>query len=244
MECLNVRRSILASPRERSPRLVEHLAQCSACAIFARHIEGFESKLLDVIHVNVPEGLAEQIILRHSRSHWMARIGHAIRGAMALLFAPRARLWSALGAGIAITVAVAVNDKSSQYQVADALIAHVVSEPTVLAERSNIEPVRFDRAIAEYGGKVIQSVGVISHLGDCVIDGVVAKHILVETPYGMATLVLIPHRSSGLPEPRTKDGFSVILVPLNRGTLGIITDSPQKARQVESMLMKKVAWMA
>src|SRR5215813_11954201 len=73
MDCLMFRRLKSGAPRDVSPEMSQHMQLCEACAAFANEIDGFESRLENVLRVQVPDGIADAIILRHRRSHWLAR---------------------------------------------------------------------------------------------------------------------------------------------------------------------------
>jgi uncharacterized protein DUF3379 len=246
MECLTFRRAKLAVPHDASAELIEHVRGCAACAIFAREIDEFEQRLHEAVHLAVPEGLAEQILLRHQRPGWVSRTYQSVRNSLG----PRQRaldgrrsahvLMAAFVLSVIVTIALYLPSEYSES--ADRFIAHVVAEPEVLRDTATVEPAKFDQAMAHYGGQVHQPVGVVRHLGDCLIDGVVAQHILVQTPYGTATLILIPKRMPATSKPRTKDGYTVVVIPLRNGSLGIVTDSPERTRKVEGLLKQRVTW--
>lgn len=246
MECLTFRRTKLAVPHEASADLIEHARGCAACAAFAREIDEFEQRLHAAARLAVPEGLAEQIILRHQRPGWLSRTYESMRKWLA----PRASAPSGLRPAYALVAAfvlsvlaaIAFNLTSARNEAADRFIAHVIAEPEVLRDTAIVEPAKFDQTMARYGGQVYEPVGVVHHLSDCVIDGVVVQHILVQTPYGTATLILIPKRMQATPKPRTRDGYTVVVIPLRNGSLGIVTDSPEKTRKVEDLLKRRVTW--
>ena len=248
MECLTFRRTKLAAPHGTSPELAEHALGCEPCAAFAREIEAFEQRLQQAARVEVPDGLAEQIILRHRR---LGRLRHAVDSIKRMLASAAERRGGPLLAyaafvtlALAVTLSVGVfdgrNGSGGRHALADSMIAHVASEPSVLEARDNVEPIEFDHALARYGAQVEGSVGEIRHLGECVIEGVVGQHIVVETPYGTATLLLLPEREAKVAQPRTREGYTAIVVPLRGGSLGIVADSPEKAIKVERLIERQV----
>jgi hypothetical protein len=248
MECLTFRRTKLAAPHSASPELAEHVSSCEPCAAFARELETFEQRLQQAARVEVPDGLAEQIILRHRRH---GRLRYAVDSVRRMLSSAAERRGGPLLAyaafvtlALAVTLSVGVfdgrNGSGGQHALADSMIAHVASEPSVLDARDNVEPVEFDHALARYGAQVEGHVGEIRHLGECVIEGVVGQHIVVETPYGIATLLLMPERAARVAQPRTREGYTAIVVPLRGGSLGIVADSPEKAVKVEQLIERQV----
>src|SRR5262245_32632970 len=73
MDCLTFRRLKSSAPRDVSPEMSRHAQACEACAGFARDIDAFELRLEEAVRVQVPDGIAEAIILRQRRSQRLAR---------------------------------------------------------------------------------------------------------------------------------------------------------------------------
>jgi hypothetical protein len=247
MECLTFQRRKLAVPNDMAPELTEHARRCAACTAFARKIDDFERQLYQVARVQVPEGLAEQIVLRHRRSRWWRRGSAAIKQALAPARSERSgpllRYAALASVAFGVTLALAVvgfYGSGGHQALADSMIAHVVSEPGLLQARDDVEPQQLNLTLARYGAAVEESVGQLRHAGDCVIDGVVGQHLVLQTSYGRVTLLLLPERVGGREGPRTKDGYTAIVLPLRGGSLGIVADTPRKASDVESLLKPRL----
>ncbi len=224
MDCLTYRRLKLASPHSSDAEAVAHANDCDDCAAFTRQLEAFEQDLHRAASIDVPEGLAEQIILRNRQPRWFERKLLALAATVVLSFA------AVLG----------YNVVSERDELAGDLIAHVIAEPEVLSARGSIEQVRFSEALADYGARLEQPIGEVRYLGDCLMNGIRAKHILVQTAHGEATLLLIPERSVSLSKPVSRNGYSTVIMPLRKGSLGIVTETPELATQLEGLIRKHV----
>ncbi len=235
MDCLALRRIKLAEPQDARPEVVDHLRDCADCTAFVRELEAFERRLHQAANVPVPEGLAEQITLRHGKPpipgsrypQWFART------AMAL----------AAGLVLAVSAVVGYNSvQSSRQELGASFIAHVISEPGVLHANDHVALVQLEQTFSRYGGELSGAIGEVRHLGRCPIDGVLAHHILVQTEHGPATLILMPGHRASLRKPMTMDGYAVIILPLRSGSLGIVTDTPDRATAVEKLVKTSVRW--
>jgi len=226
MDCLTFRRLKLAVPQSVDAAQIEHETSCAACAAFARQIDAFERDLLDVASVPVPDGLAEKIILGLQEPRWRKRSYLAMAAAIVL----------------AVGVSIAFYLMPDRNEVAEAFAAHVASEPEILRERGPIEPGKLVAAFSQYGGSLDTPVGEVRHLGLCPILGVMAYHILVQTEYGPATLILLPQTRASTARPIVRAGFAVVIVPLQGGSLGILADTPDRASKVESLIRSHVRW--
>ena len=228
MDCLTFRRLKLAVPQAATAAQLEHERICAACAAFARQIDAFERDLHDVATVAVPDGLAEQIILSVQKPKWLDRSYLAMAATVML-------------AVIASFTFYLAPDRN---EVAEAFAAHVASEPEVLRERGSIEPAKLVAALSRYGGSLEAPVGEVRHLGLCPILGVMAYHILVQTEYGPATLILLPQTRASTARPLIREGFAVVVVPLQGGSLGILADTPDRASKVASLIQSRVRWQS
>jgi len=228
MNCLTFRRLKLAAPQSASAARLQHEQTCGVCAAFARQIDAFERDLHDVASVPVPDGLAEQIILGIQKSRW------------------RNRSYLAMAAGIllAVVASFAFYLAPDRNEVAETFAAHVASEPEVLRERGSIEPAKLVAALSRYGGSLEEPVGEVRHLGLCPILGVMAYHIVVQTEYGPATLILLPQTRASTARPLVREGFAVVVVPLQGGSLGILADTPDRASKGESLIQSRVRWQS
>lgn len=228
MDCFTFRRLKRAVPLVASAAQLEHERTCAACAAFARKIDAFERNLHDVATVPVPDGLAEQIILRLQKPRWLDRSYLAMAATIVL----------------AVVASLTFYLAPDRNEVAEAFAAHVASEPEVLRERGSIEPAKLVAALSQYGGNLEAPLGEVRHLGLCPILGVMAYHILVQTEYGPATLILLPQTRASTARPLVREGFAVVVVPLQGGSLGILADTPDRARKVESLIQSRVRWQS
>jgi Protein of unknown function (DUF3379) len=229
MDCSNFRRLKLAEPQSANAEQIKHENLCPPCAVFARKIDAFERKLHDVAAVVVPDGFAEQILLGVDKTGKARRLH---------------RPYLAMAATIAVAVLASLTfyllpDRNA---VANAFAAHVASHPDELNARNSIEPARFTAALSEYGAVVDGSVGEVTYLKLCPILGVKAMHIVVQTEHGTATLILLPGTQASTAQPLVREGFSVTVMPLRQGSMGILTDSPERSTKVESLLRSRIRW--
>lgn len=244
MDCTTFRNRKLAAPLEVSATAAEHERACAACAAFGREVEAFERRLQRVAQVKVPDGLAERIVAslqphKVPGRNLLQRLLDALRSSP-----EEGRLGPALGATAAVLIvaiagALAIAVGVGRDELADRVIAHVIAEPEVLQAQEAVPPEQLSAAFARYGAKVGASLGEVRHLGYCMVEGALAQHVVVQTPYGPVTLILIPGEAVR-GRPRTKNGFTAVVVPLRGGSLGIVTQSPGRIQPVEEFVTTRV----
>lgn len=227
MECLEFRRVKLSWPRKQSPELELHAAECAACAEFAKEADAFEEHLAQAVSVPVPEGLADRVLLNYKLQRGRRYGRYAIAAAMFL------------GLGLLMTY----SQITRRDELTNAVIAHVLAEPEALQKVQNVPEDKLAQALAVNGGRLRGPIGEVRYLDHCRILGAKGEHIVFTTPYGVATLILLPlGKQVSEPQTLTRDGFSAAVLPAGRGNIGIVTDSPGKLEKVEQLLQQQVAW--
>src|SRR5262249_54445527 len=61
--CIDFRREKLADPRRLTEAAEEHLIACPACQAFSRRVNAGERMLQQTVAIDVPDGLAERILV-------------------------------------------------------------------------------------------------------------------------------------------------------------------------------------
>jgi len=181
MNELELQRRLTADPRrlsgedqaavEASPRLA---------ALRERLVRVDEEMYRILTEPNVPEGLADRIVLR-------ARYGARARWRFALAA-------SLLAFGVAIGVALR---EEPEPRLEAAMIDHVVEQVGELRDDSGIEPAVLRASVAALGVDVRDPGYRIRHLANCVIDGREGRHFIIDTPHGVVSFVVLPGTDAG-----------------------------------------------
>ena len=233
MNCLEFRRLLLVQPRHMTFPQKEHMEQCAACSEFAKRIVDDEEALERMVLVPVPEGLAARILFRHkfsSPNRWNA-------------LALAASLVIAAGAGVYFYAMPPQPDEivSAQRlgnQHALVAISYVLDhEPQLIKENRAGDPRVMRTALAKLGLSLPANIGSVRYLGKCPVDGGTGDHVVLETPFGHVTLILVPDRLFVSRIVVAERNLSAIAAPSHRGSYILIADSPQLLKSVEAMLI-------
>jgi hypothetical protein len=221
MDCLSYRRIKLAAPQDASQEIIAHAGGCRECAAFTRQLETFEQELHTTLHVPVPEGLAEKIILRRGKRQWF-------RAA-----------WLPVAAAVVITVAALVtfNTLPSRDSFAQQFVDHVLSEPNVVGANADVEPNALKLAFARFGGQLQSEIGDVQYVEQCKIGGVDSTHVQISTRSGDAALLLRPGRRNNIDIPEIHKGHAVVVVSVPRGSLAIVAATPQQASEIRALVL-------
>lgn len=216
------------------------MAQCAKCAALAREVENFEAKIHDAAMVPVPEALADRVLLRH-KVREPARFGGFGFGVWALA----ASLIIAIGAVIHLHRAdigdeerVATSAAVGEGHAAIAAISYVLDhEPQLLKENVSGDPAVMKSALMRLGLNLPAKGTTVRYLGKCPVPSGEGEHLVLQTPFGQVTLILVPEQSLG---PRVVVAYrdrTAALSPLRSGSYIVVADSLQAVKQLERLLM-------
>ncbi len=226
MNCLEFRRRKLADPRRLNPEAAAHLAACAACRDFAIEVNENEERLAAALHVPVPEGLADRVILARKAG---AR------------FAPR--LW-ALAASVVLSFGIGAHQwrdyRSPDY--ARLAIEHLLEEPESLTDMRIADPELLRQVVHNFGGTLEALPGRVRFMRLCPVPEGTGWHIVFETEYGLATLILVPRRMQAEVAHATVAGWNALARPAGQGHYAVIASSPEALAKVDALLRQRLRW--
>lgn len=218
MNCLEFRRSALADPRRLGGEAAEHAAQCPPCKEFLAHALEAEARLAAALRVPVPEGLRARLLDRTAaarRPRWFA-LAASLLAALALALALAWPRNDALAlAGIDFVV----------FEEAQSIADATPTDMRVLA-----------RVARDMGVSLPEQLGEIHYV--CVYPFVAgaAHHLLVKSPLGKVTLLLIPDRTAAVRAVGAAYGLEAAVLPARAGSIVIIGESGRSIGRVETLL--------
>jgi hypothetical protein len=226
MNCLDFRREKLADPRRLSGGAQAHFEGCASCTAFSGEIDETDAQLAKAFSVRVPEGLADRILLARHRTA-----------------GPRWVPW-ALAAGFIMAVAIAWNPitEPSAEQIARRAIDHVLMEPGFLTVVQRGAPAALQAAVEEFGGRVKEPIGQVRLVKVCPEGEGRARHIVLETPEGLATVILVPHKRVISAATANANGLSAMVQPAPRGHYVIVAASQTATASVDWLIRNRVEW--
>jgi len=240
MNCFEFRRLIFAEPRRLLAEQKRHMEQCAACAGLAKEMEGFEAKIHEAMTVPVPEALAERVLLRHK----------TVRPAMKFGFGG----W-ALAASLMVAIAVAfhVNYRTAgeepQVVAAAALgsnhpavaaINYVLdNEPKLLKENRTGDMAVLLSALEKMGMRLPANGTTVRYLGKCPVPNGEGDHVVLRTPFGNASLILVPDQLFASSVVVADRDMLALAAPTRsrNGSLILVADSVKTLKRFEAILM-------
>lgn len=218
MNCLEFRRAALANPRRLAADAARHAELCAACKEFLVHSLEFEARLAAALRVPVPQDLGARLLERRA--------------------AARRPRWLALAASLLAAVAIALalgwprNDAT-----AVAGIDFVVFEEAQSIADAKPTDMQVLAAVARKMGVALpDQLGEIHYVCVYPFAAGAAHHLLVKSPLGKVTVLLIPERTISRRAAGAAYGLEAAVLPAATGSIVIIGESARSIGRVETLL--------
>ena len=203
ISCLEFRRRVGAEPFTEDVDVVQHRRGCPACARHQDELRAMDGLIQRALAVDLP-----------------GRAGAAAGGAGVA----RRRflaIAASLVAGIAVgSILLVVAPRAS---VAREVMGHVTREATEsMRPTAPLPPAALAAVLGPDGMRLKPSAGEVTFAARCVFDGRVVPHLVVRTPAGPVTVLVLRHRSIGRPMHIDEQGYQGVVMPAPRGAIAVV----------------------
>ncbi len=221
MEHAHYRAAILADPHDNDAELRAHREACAECRAFTEQLLKFESRLERALRVDIPP---KGDVLPFARKR--ADTARAPRRWMAV--AASVLLGAAVAGGIWLTL--------PQSSLAAAVVAHMAGEPQawrrteIAVPKPELEDVLKDSKL-----RLKPDAGIVSYASSCTFRGYRVPHLVVQTPSGPVTVMVLVHESVRRPTQFDDQGYRGTIVPVpGHGSIAVLMrDSGIGAGEIE-----------
>jgi Protein of unknown function (DUF3379) len=204
------RRALLADPNSESAELRAHREACAECSAYRERLLNFESRLERALKLKMPEATAR---MQPSR------------------FALAASVLLALCLAGAIWLAV------PRQSLAGAVVEHVADEPLSWKSQAPVADPALAKVLAEAHMHLQAAAGEVSYASACEFRGHVVPHLVVQSPSGPATVMVLVHEAAHAEVQFDEQGYRGLIVPMaGHGSIAILMrDSDGQMRDVEAI---------
>jgi len=214
MDCLEFRRRLGAEPHSRAAELLAHRDSCPACAAAWERAQAFERELHAAFEVPVPEGLAERVLLAQATGE-----RHRQTRRRQLAFALAASLLLALGLG-------GYGWKQMDARSLPALaVAHM---PDEIHSLDLVQPIGTPAIAAGFAVRGVSLRGPapvdVTYVHDCPVGPYKTVHLVSRVGGTPVAVLYLPHKQVAKASDFQRDGWHGRIVPLQHGTLVMLTD--------------------
>jgi hypothetical protein len=231
MNCLQSRRLLLASPRERSSGHQGHISACESCGRLAQRLGDLDRAIESAAFVRVPDALTHRILLRRREpSVWQ----YAAAAAVAIL---------SIAMGLIATDVVEAPGFPQTVQAVGPTHPAVIAIAEVVDEGSSLDQApsdaQMEHGLRRLGLSLRPGTAVAHHVGACRIDGAIeCEHIVLSTPNAHANIMLVPDYPMTDRVLVTDRRMVALVSPVARGGYIVVADSAKAARNVEKLFVR------
>jgi hypothetical protein len=202
------RSAMMADPHDADPELLAHRESCAECRAFTEQLLRFEARLERALLVDIPTRAA---VLPFARSRKTAQ---------------GARRWMAMAASLllALVTAAGVWLTLPQRGLAAAVVAHMAGEPDawqrtdVPVPDSDLNAVLKDSKL-----RLKPDAGMVSYASSCEFRGHKVPHLVVQTPSGPVTVMVLVHEAVRNPKHFDEQGYRGTIVPVpGHGSIAVL----------------------
>jgi Protein of unknown function (DUF3379) len=264
VNCDEARLLIGADPSSVTPELMEHLDGCAACAQFRREMLALEGNIRIALHeppvgARRPEEERDGASIGASSEAASGPAGAAtgtvttapwgtIRGrgrdAARQPGRPRWSGWAIAATvllGLFATVAVWVLRPSES--LAHDVVMHVQSESDSWAQTAPVQPGRVEKVLRRAGVELDSRSGDVVYAQSCPFRGHRVPHLVVMTPHGPVTVLILRHENVKHPEHFHESGMSGVITPAPSGSIAVLVQGDAPVDDVAQQLERSVRWL-
>ena len=247
MTCDELRVLIGADPEHASPDLLAHLDRCPECRAYRQQTLALNAKIRRALEVDWdparPSAPADPLSGPSGAGPAAAESNVVVLPRPAppapVPKHPRPRLF-AFAASIAAALVIALTLWLSQPQetLATEIVKHVEGEPNSWYETQPVDNAHIAAVLRKGGVKLGPGMQAVVYASSCFFRGHFVPHMVVTTPEGPVTVMILVNEKVAAPQQFKESGFSGLLVPAPEGSVAVLSRTPMALDKPASEVVK------
>lgn len=231
--CLEVRRILGAEPQRRDPAVVEHCRTCTGCSAFMKEMLDLDVRLKHALDVDVPEELEANIVF-----------STAFRPAPKFNYR-----WLAAAAVLLLVVGLGFGTwrmslPKNDMLLAEAMVEHVIQQSPALASTTPVAQASVNAVLERVGAKMQGGMGPITYADTFSMHGRMGAHLVMMTPHGAVSLLLMPHVHVKGRMQMDSQGYHCMIDPMGRGSIAIVASTSMSMDGMEQHILSMLQWIS
>jgi hypothetical protein len=233
MDHSHYRSAILADPHASDAELRAHRESCPECQAFTAQLLRFESRLERALRVQIPPTAD---VLPFER-----KAAAAAQGSWR---------WLAMAASVLLGLVVAggVWLTLPQRSLAADVVAHMAGEPDAWRTEVPVPDPALNAVLQQSNIRLKPSAGVVSYASSCEFRGHKVPHLVVQTPSGPVTVMVLVHEAVRKSMRFDEQGYRGTIVPvLGHGSIAVLMRDSGSASgdisRIAAQVDDAIVWM-
>lgn len=184
MDELKFRRQAYEDPHNQDPEFVAQMQESAENQAFVAELKRLDTKLINALKVDVPEDLADKLILRQQ-----LQLHHKQRRQTGFLVAMAASIAFIVGISFSLL-------RLGPVDLAEHALAHVYHEGVALQVDQNVDFTQVNAQLASMNNlgnaKFTEQPGKVYYTSYCDFQGVKSLHLVLQAEKGKVTLFIVP----------------------------------------------------
>lgn len=231
MNCSEVRFALAADPSSADAGLAAHLDSCPSCAAYAQDMLMLDGKLREALRVPAPEIALPDgpYQVKSSPGRWSGFRQLALAAGIAGVALLVGLLWIGV----------------PQQSLASAVVGHMAHEPEAWAREDVLAATAVTQVLARSGVALQDGMPAVSYANSCWFRGRYVPHLVIPTPGGPVTIMVLPNEEVGERVAFDEGGYRGVIVPAQRGAVAVLARDPAEvdADAVASMALDAITFI-
>lgn len=214
------RRALLSDPRIDTAELAEHRAACTECRAYSERLQKFEARV--------------ERALKFDAAHTAEVLPFKRRAAL-----PARQRWYGLAASVAAAMLVAgvVWLAVPRSSLAADVVAHMAGELDAWSTQQPVPDAELAAVLSNTKMRLTAQAGGVSYASSCTFRGHHVPHLVVQTPEGPVTVMVLVHEAVPKAQEFDEHGYRGTIVPMpGHGSLAVLARGAQiPARDVDGI---------
>jgi hypothetical protein len=224
MTCLEFRRQAGAEPAAGGPEFDAHRRECAACARYQDELRAMDALVARALAVDA------------------ARIRRPAAGAGGVPATRRRYLAIAASLVAGLSVGLVLLVSAPRASLAREVVDHIMHEPGTMNLLVPVAPGALAGVLDPEDTRLRPGIGEVTFAARCVHQGHVVPHLVVRTPEGPVTVLLLRHREIDEPVRISDSGLEGVVLPAPRGSIAIVGQGLKDPAGIAQKVFEAVDW--
>jgi hypothetical protein len=236
-----------AEPHSVAPELTEHLASCPECSQFLREMLALDANIRRALE-QAPLSAAPPGETPVSATATATAPTASVTPITSASMARRGKTtstWSgwAVAASVVAISMLAVWAFRPNDSLARDVVAHVEAESKSWSSNEDPPPAEINETLARAGVALDMSSDKVMYAHSCLFRGRVVPHLVVSTPQGPVTVMVLRYESVKHRMDFHEDGMTGVITPAPHGSIAVLMKGNENIDAVAQQVEQSVRWL-